>query len=56
MAENKTVSGFHLGKLQDKQLIKDAMEQLFKLYNEGSVQPYVDEVFALEDVSPLRVD
>lgn len=51
MGENKTVSGFHLGKIKDKELLKDAMTELFKLYTKGAIKPHVDEVFAFEDVS-----
>ena len=53
MSDNKSVSGFHLGRIRDKQLLQDAMTALFKLYTEGAIKPRIDEVFAFEDVSLL---
>ena len=55
MGDNRTVCGFHLGKLllkdNSKELIRDAMNDIFKLYNDGVVKPVVDTTWAFEDVS-----
>jgi NADPH:quinone reductase-like Zn-dependent oxidoreductase len=51
MADNKTVCGFHLGKLFGSQeLIQGAMKDLMKMYNDGALKPCIDSVFALEEV------
>ncbi|XP_071172762.1 synaptic vesicle membrane protein VAT-1 homolog-like isoform X2 [Mytilus galloprovincialis] len=52
--ENKCIAGFQLRHLVFKQgqyqYVKQVMEQLFKLYNDGKIRPVIDSAWALEDV------
>lgn len=53
--ENKTIAGFHLRQLIFKQnrheYVKNIVETLFRLYNEGKIKPVVDSCWAFEDIS-----
>ncbi|XP_031558780.1 synaptic vesicle membrane protein VAT-1 homolog, partial [Actinia tenebrosa] len=53
--DNKTVCGFHLGRIYTSiDLIRDAMKDLMKLYNDGALKPCIDSVFALEEVAKAQ--
>ena len=56
MDDNRSVCGFNLVKLMRncKNLITDAMSDIFKLYNDGIVKPVIDTTWAFEDVSVSR--
>ncbi|KAJ7356038.1 Synaptic vesicle membrane protein VAT-1 [Desmophyllum pertusum] len=50
--DNKTVCGFYLKEviIQQPEVVKEGMNHLFQLYNEGKIKPQIDHVFALEEV------
>jgi len=51
MSDNKCVCGFHLGHMFDQvKMIRDATDDLLKLFTEGKIKPRVDSVWAFEDV------
>ncbi|XP_064641707.1 synaptic vesicle membrane protein VAT-1 homolog-like isoform X2 [Lineus longissimus] len=53
--ENKTISGFTLRHLAFKQgrheFLRECMDKLFQLYNQGKIRPQIDSAWAFEDVS-----
>jgi NADPH:quinone reductase-like Zn-dependent oxidoreductase len=52
--ENRSVSGFHLRHLLYKQnghdYVKEVVEKVFKLWQDGQIKPLIDSTFALEDI------
>ncbi|KAF7995610.1 hypothetical protein HCN44_006717 [Aphidius gifuensis] len=52
--ENKTISGFNLRHLMHQQgghaFVARAVDQVFKLWNDGHIKPKIDSIWALEDV------
>ena len=56
MKENRTVCGFILRELiSNHELLHEAMKHLFQLYSEGKIEPVIDQVFALEEVSDVAI-
>ncbi|XP_015604618.1 synaptic vesicle membrane protein VAT-1 homolog-like [Cephus cinctus] len=53
--ENKTLSGFNLRHLMYQHgghsFVRQAVNQVFKLWSEGKIKPVVDSTWALEDVA-----
>lgn len=53
--ENRSVSGFHLRHLLYKQnghdYVKEVVEKIFKLWQDGQIKPIIDSTYAFEDVS-----
>ena len=58
MPENKTVAGFAVLRITSSEeyseLFREAMDHIFKLYNDGIVKPLIDTTWAFEDVSFVR--
>ncbi|XP_067100779.1 synaptic vesicle membrane protein VAT-1 homolog [Osmerus mordax] len=50
MHANKAVCGFHLGYLNDDQLIFQTLGKLLELYNEGKIKPRIDSTYHFEQV------
>ncbi|XP_013397607.1 synaptic vesicle membrane protein VAT-1 homolog-like isoform X2 [Lingula anatina] len=52
--ENKSISGFNLRQLLFHQgkhaYVRDVMNILFKMYNQGKIKPVIDSVVAFEDI------
>ncbi|KAK0175604.1 hypothetical protein PV327_009344 [Microctonus hyperodae] len=52
--ENKTISGFNLRHLLHQQgghdVVKRAVDQVFKLWTDGCIKPKIDSTWALEDL------
>jgi len=52
--ENRSVSGFHLRHLLYKQnghdYVKEVVEKVFKLWQDGQIKPLIDSTFAFEDI------
>ena len=57
MKSNRCVAGFHLLPLLDKSkdMVKEAMGELFKLFKEGKIKPRIDSEWALEEVSEPEI-
>ena len=57
--ENKSIAGFMLRQLAFKQgkhdMIRDCMNKLFSLYNQGKIRPQIDSAWAFEDVSLVMI-
>ena len=54
MGQNKSVSGFHLGFLdqgESKKIVMSVALDLLRLYKEGHVKPKVDSVWLFDNVS-----
>jgi NADPH:quinone reductase-like Zn-dependent oxidoreductase len=52
LMENRTVAGFHLGKLWRRpELVTGAIEAVTALWREGRIRPHVDSSFPLERVA-----
>ena len=54
MTDNKTVSGFHLGFLdqgESKKIVMSVALDVLRMYKEGHVKPQVDSVWLFEKVS-----
>ncbi|XP_062330102.1 synaptic vesicle membrane protein VAT-1 homolog isoform X1 [Osmerus eperlanus] len=52
MHANKAVCGFHLGYLNDDQLIFQTLGKLLELYNQGKIKPRIDSTYHFEQVAP----
>lgn len=50
MHANKAVCGFHLGYLNDDQLIVQTLGKLLELYNQGKIKPRIDSTYHFEQV------
>ena len=50
MHANKAVCGFHLGYLNDDQLIFQTLGKLLELYNQGKIKPRIDSTYHFEQV------
>jgi NADPH:quinone reductase-like Zn-dependent oxidoreductase len=52
--DNKTIAGFHLRQLIFKQsgydYVRNVIDILFQLYNEGKIKPRIDSVWAFENI------
>lgn len=53
--DNRSIAGFNLRQLLFKQgrheYVRDIVNDLFKMYNEGKIRPEIDSAWAFEDVS-----
>lgn len=53
--ENRTLCGFNLRRLMYQQNgeehVKQTVQKVFKLFQEGKIKPLLDSTWALEDVS-----
>lgn len=49
---NRVVAGLHLGLLMEREpdRIREAMDHLFQLYEEGKIKPYIDSTWPLDKV------
>lgn len=50
MQTNKAVGGFHLGFIDDKELIRGTMFKLLELYEQGKIKPRIDSCHHFEEV------
>ncbi|KAF7642156.1 hypothetical protein LDENG_00263350 [Lucifuga dentata] len=50
MQANKAVGGFHLGYINDEELISSTMATLLQLYNQGKIKPRIDSCYHFEEV------
>jgi NADPH:quinone reductase-like Zn-dependent oxidoreductase len=49
MEENRTVAGFHLGRLWKRpELVREALEAIVALWRAGTIAPRIDSTFPLE--------
>ncbi|XP_040923341.1 synaptic vesicle membrane protein VAT-1 homolog [Toxotes jaculatrix] len=51
MQANKAICGFHLGYINDEQLISRTMFKLLELYNQGKIKPCIDSRYHFEEVT-----
>ncbi|XP_047464771.1 synaptic vesicle membrane protein VAT-1 homolog [Mugil cephalus] len=51
MQANKAVSGFHLGHINDNELLGRTMSTLLELYRQGKIKPRIDSRYHFEEVA-----
>ena len=51
MNSNKAVFGVHLGTWENDEIMKEQMEDIVKMYQNGNLTPVVDSIFKLDEVS-----
>jgi NADPH:quinone reductase-like Zn-dependent oxidoreductase len=51
MRANTTVSGFHLGRINNPERLREDLVALFDLYARGAIRPVVGRVFPLEEAA-----
>ncbi|XP_053269185.1 synaptic vesicle membrane protein VAT-1 homolog [Pleuronectes platessa] len=51
MQTNKAIGGFHLGYLEDDELINRTMSELLELYRQGKIKPRIDSCHHFEEVA-----
>lgn len=51
MQANKGISGFHLGYINDVELLGRTVPKLLELYRQGKIKPRVDSCYHFEEVS-----
>ena len=51
MTTNRTVSGFHLGKVTDHERIRRVMVELLSLFEAGKIEPIIHKVFTFENMT-----
>lgn len=51
MRANTTVSGFHLGRINSPERLREDLAALFELYAAGSIRPVIGRVFPLEEAA-----
>ncbi|XP_060951394.1 synaptic vesicle membrane protein VAT-1 homolog [Limanda limanda] len=51
MQTNKAIGGFHLGYLDDHQLVNRTMSELLELYRQGKIKPRIDSCHHFEEVA-----
>lgn len=50
MQANKAICGFHLGYINDEQLLSRTMFKLLELYKQGKIKPHIDSRYHFEQV------
>lgn len=57
--ENRSLSGFNLRRLMYQQngvdFVKQTVQKVFKLFQDGKIKPLLDSTWALEDVSKITL-
>lgn len=51
IVQNRAVCGYHLGHVEDLELIAAAAKEIMSLYNQGKIKPQIDSVWEYADVS-----
>jgi hypothetical protein len=51
MPQNRAVCGYHMGYIEDVELITSTMHELLSLYEQGLIKPQIDSVWAYSEVS-----
>ncbi|KAI3365229.1 hypothetical protein L3Q82_010324 [Scortum barcoo] len=51
MQANKAICGFHLGYINDEELISRTMVKLLELYKQGKIKPRIDSRYHFEEVA-----
>ena len=51
MNSNKAVFGVHLGTWENDEIMKEQMEDIVRMYQNGNLTPVVDSIFKLDEVS-----
>jgi hypothetical protein len=54
LTQNRAVCGYHIGYVEDVELIAEAVNGVLSLYEQGRVKPQIDSVWAYADVSTSR--
>ena len=49
--QNRAVCGYHLGYVEDVELIAAAAKEIISLYEQGKIKPQIDSVWEYADVS-----